>query len=250
MKANPFGLVLSAAAALVAFLPDIIDAFDGVSKTQKAIKEAGDEATESLVKEKVELNELATALKTTNPESKERAELLKQFNELAGTNLQNLEDETANYLQLEAAVKQANNEFDRRITLAAQEAMAQKAKELQLEAQVEQEKIFLELQRQGISREEALAKAEKARALNQLQTTQVFGAAAGAIELYNEYITSNGGLINSLAEMQQQEKEATEQLNLLNNSFQTGSKSSIDLIANLEKTLNVMKQAGAPTGRN
>lgn len=248
MAANPIGAILAAGTALVAFLPDIIDAFDGLSETQKAIKEAGDAATESLVKEKVELNELATALKTTNPESKERAELLKQFNALAGTNLQNLEDEAANYRQLEAAVKQANNEFDRRITLAAQEAMAQKAKELQLEAQIEQEKIFLELQRQGISREEALAKAEKARAIQQLEATNTFGSAATAINLYNEYLVSNGGLINNLAEMQQQEKEATEQLNLLNNSFQTGSKSSIDLIANLEKTLKVMKQAGAPQG--
>jgi DNA-binding Lrp family transcriptional regulator len=225
MAANPVGAVLSALTALAAFLPDIIDAFDGVSETQKAIKEAGDKATESLIKEKVELNELATALKTTNPESKERAELLDEFNKLAGTNLQNLEDETANYYQLQAAVNAANNEFDRRITLAAQEAMAQKAKELQLEAQVKQEQIIRKLQEQGISKEEALRRAEKARALQGLQTTTTFGAAATAVDLYNEYLSSDGGLINSLAEMVQQEEEATAELQLLNDTFQdTGKK--------------------------
>jgi len=60
--------------------------------------------------------------------------------------------------------------------------------------------------------------------LNQLQTTQVFGAAAEAIELYNEYLTSNGGLINSLAEMQQQEQEATTELNLLKGAFEDTTK--------------------------
>jgi len=224
MAANPVGAVLSALTALAAFLPDIIDAFDGVSETQKAIKEAGDKATESLIKEKVELNELATALKTTNPESKERAELLDEFNKLAGTNLQNLEDETANYYQLQAAVNAANNEFDRRITLAAQEAMAQKAKELQLEAQVKQEQIIRKLQEQGISKEEALRRAEKARALQGLQTTTTFGAAATAVDLYNEYLSSDGGLINSLAEMVQQEEEATAELQLLNDTFQDTGK--------------------------
>lgn len=225
MAANPVGAVLSALTALAAFLPDIIDAFDGVSETQKAIAEAGDKATESLIKEKVELNKLATALKTTNPESKERAELLDEFNKLAGTNLQNLEDETANYYQLQAAVNAANNEFDRRITLAAQEAMAQKAKELQLEAQVKQEQIIRKLQEQGISKEEALRRAEKARALQGLQSTTTFGAAATAVDLYNEYLSSDGGLINSLAEMVQQEEEATAELQLLSDAFQdTGKK--------------------------
>jgi hypothetical protein len=224
MAANPVGAILSALTALAAFLPDIIDAFDGVSETQKAIKEAGDKATESLIKEKVELNELATALKTTNPESKERAELLDEFNKLAGTNLQNLEDETANYYQLQAAVNAANNEFDRRITLAAQEAMAQKAKELQLEAQVKKEQIIRKLQEQGISKEEALRRAEKARALQGLQSTTTFGAAATAVDLYNEYLTSDGGLINSLAAMQQQEEEATAELQLLNDTFQDTGK--------------------------
>ena len=215
MAANPVGAVLSALTALAAFLPDIIDAFDGVSETQKAIKEAGDKATESLIKEKVELNELATALKTTNPESKERAELLDEFNKLAGTNLQNLEDETANYYQLQAAVNAANNEFDRRITLAAQEAMAQKAKELQLEAQVKQEQIIRKLQEQGISKEEALRKAEELRRL---------GLKFTAVDIA-KLLTGQGSLINSLAAMQQQEEEATAELQLLSDTFQdTGKK--------------------------
>lgn len=214
MAANPIGAVLSALTALAVFLPDIIDAFDGVSETQKAIKEAGDKATESLIKEKVELNELATALKTTNPESKERAELLDEFNKLAGTNLQNLEDETANYYQLQAAVNAANNEFDRRITLAAQEAMAQKAKELQLEAQVKQEQIIRKLQEEGISKEEALRKAEELRRL---------GLKFTAVDIA-KLLTGQGSLINSLAAMQQQEEEATAELQLLSDTFQDTGK--------------------------
>lgn len=222
MAANPVGAVLSALTALAAFLPDIIDAFDGVSETQKAIKEAGDKATESLIKEKVELNELATALKTTNPESKERAELLDEFNKLAGTNLQNLEDETANYYQLQAAVNAANNEFDRRITLAAKEAMAQKAKELQLEAQVKQEKIFLQLQKQGISREEALRKVQEKREQTGKNLLRIGLGLTGNTAAFYE---ANDDLIFQLAELQSQEKEATDELQLLSDTFQdTGKK--------------------------
>ena len=216
VMANPFGLLATAAAALIAYMPDIIDAFDGVSETQKAIKEAGDKATESLIKEKVELNELATALKTTNPESKERAELLDEFNKLAGTNLQNLEDETANYYQLQAAVNAANNEFDRRITLAAKEAMAQKAKELQLEAQVKQEKIFLQLQKQGISREEALRKVQEKREQTGKNLLRIgLGLTGNTAAFYD----ANDDLIFKLAELQGQEKEATDELELLRSSF-------------------------------
>ncbi len=222
MAANPIGAVLSALTALAVFLPDIIDAFDGVSETQKAIKEAGDKATESLIKEKVELNELATALKTTNPESKERAELLDEFNKLAGTNLQNLEDETANYYQLQAAVNAANNEFDRRITLAAKEAMAQKAKELQLEAQVKQEKIFLQLQKQGISREEALRKVQEKREQTGKNLLRIGLGLTGNTAAFYE---ANDDLIFQLAELQSQEKEATDELQLLSDTFQdTGKK--------------------------
>jgi hypothetical protein len=222
MAANPVGAVLSALTALAAFLPDIIDAFDGVSETQKAIKEAGDKATESLIKEKVELNELATALKTTNPESKERAELLDEFNKLAGTNLQNLEDETANYYQLQAAVNAANNEFDRRITLAAKEAMAQKAKELQLEAQVKQEQIIRKLQEQGISKEEALRKVQEKREQTGKNLLRIgLGLTGNTAAFYD----ANDDLIFQLAELQSQEKEATDELQLLSDTFQdTGKK--------------------------
>ena len=145
VAANPFGLIATAVAMLVAYGPDLIDMFSGVTELQKDLGEASVKATESLRKEQSELNLVAEALKKTNPESEERAKLLKRFNELSPVAIEDLKDEAKFNGQLQSALDNANASFAKRIKLRAAEAVAQKASEKQIEAEAQAISIRTEL---------------------------------------------------------------------------------------------------------
>ena len=137
VAANPFGLIATALATLIAYAPDIIDMFSDVTDLQKELGEESVKATESLRKEQSELNLVAEALKKTNPGSEERARLLKRFNELSPVAIQDLKDEVQFNGQLQSALDNANASFAQRIKLRAAEAVAQKASEKQIEAEAQ-----------------------------------------------------------------------------------------------------------------
>ena len=145
VAANPFGLIATAVAMLVAYGPDLIDMFSGVTELQKDLGEASVKATENLRKEQGELNLVAEALKKTNPESEERAKLLKRFNELSPVAIEDLKDEAKFNGQLQSALDNANASFAKRIKLRAAEAVAQKASEKQIEAEAQAISIRTEL---------------------------------------------------------------------------------------------------------
>jgi len=67
IKSNPFGLIASAVATLIAYGPDLIDMFSGVTEFQKEIAKVSSEAGENLRKEQAELNLVADALARTKP---------------------------------------------------------------------------------------------------------------------------------------------------------------------------------------
>ena len=133
IKSNPFGLIASAVATLVAYGPDLLDMMNGVTESQKEFDAVASSAVEGLRKEQAELNLLAEALRNTNPESEERAKYLKRFNELSPVAIEDLKDETKFNGELQRALDEANKSFAARIKLRAAEAIAQKAAEIQLE---------------------------------------------------------------------------------------------------------------------
>jgi hypothetical protein len=145
VAANPFGLIATSVSLLIAYGPDLLDMFSGVTELQKDLAETSAQATENLRKEQGELNLVAEALKNTNPQSEERARLLKRFNELSPVAIQDLKDEAMFNNQLQSALDKANTSFEHRIRLRAAEAVAQKASEKQIEAEAQAISIRTEL---------------------------------------------------------------------------------------------------------
>ncbi|NBW11537.1 MAG: hypothetical protein EBR82_26255 [Caulobacteraceae bacterium] len=135
VMSNPFGLIASAVSLLIAYGPDLIDMFSGVTELQKELQQVSSEATENLRKEQGELNLVAEALAKTNPGSEERTRLLKRFNELSPTAIKDLQDEAKFNTQLKSALDTANQSFTQRIKLRAAEAVAQAASQKQIEAE-------------------------------------------------------------------------------------------------------------------
>jgi TP901 family phage tail tape measure protein len=150
VAANPFGLIASAVAALIAYAPDLIDMFSDVTDLQKDIAEASSKATENLRKEQSELNLVADALSKTNPGSEERAKLLKRFNELSPVAIKDLKDETKFNGQLKSALDSANQSFEQRIRLRAAEAVAQTASQKQIEAEAKAIELRDKLLKSGL----------------------------------------------------------------------------------------------------
>jgi TP901 family phage tail tape measure protein len=135
IRTNPFGLIASSVAALIAYGPDLIEMFSGVTEFQKEIAKVSSEAGENLRKEQAELNLVADALARTNPQSQERARLLQRFNELSPIAIEDLKDECEFNDQLKTALNGANSSFQQRIRLRAAEAVAQTASQKQIEAE-------------------------------------------------------------------------------------------------------------------
>ena len=148
IKSNPFGLIASAVATLIAYGPDLLDMMNGVNETQKELEEISYKATENLRKEQAELNLVGEALAKTNPGSEERARLLKKFNELSPQGIADLKDTFDLNNQLATAMASANAQYDNRIKKigleAAATAAAQKQIELKAKITAEEDKLVRE----------------------------------------------------------------------------------------------------------
>jgi TP901 family phage tail tape measure protein len=148
VAANPFGLIASAIAILVAYGPEIYDMFSGVTELQNDMAEASGKATENLRKEQAELNLVADALTRTNPGSEQRAKLLQRFNELSPVAIKDLKDEAKFNEQLNSSLKKANESFALRIKLRGAEAAASVASQKQIDVQAKiieaEQKLLME----------------------------------------------------------------------------------------------------------
>lgn len=126
LKANPIGVVITIVTALAT-------AFFALRKRTKEQKEAQEQLTEaqkrtneSMAKAKTKIDEetraldkLKTALKNTKQGSKERAGLIKEINEKYGEYLPNLISEKDSLNDIFEALKNVNDEFERKIYLEA-----------------------------------------------------------------------------------------------------------------------------------
>jgi TP901 family phage tail tape measure protein len=223
IAANPFGLIASAVAALIAYGPDLLDMFSGVTELQKDLSEVSAKATENLRKEQSELNLVAEALAKTNPGSEERAKLLQRFNELSPVAIKDLQDESKFNNQLKSALDKANTSFEQRIRLRAAEAVAQRAGEAQVEAEARAIEIRDKLLKSGLGINSKLLDEYAKRAKKgQVSTNQWGSATADFTKIAKEMgieIDSTGwrfsdvnGLIADFAKAQQESGEAGEKL--------------------------------------
>jgi len=223
IAANPFGLIASAVAALIAYGPDLLDMFSGVTELQKDLSEVSAKATENLRKEQSELNLVAEALKNTNPGSEQRAKLLQRFNELSPVAIKDLQNETKFNNQLKSALDKANTSFEQRIRLRAAEAVAQRAGEAQVEAEARAIEIRDKLLKSGLGINSKLLDEYAKRAKKgQVSTNQWGSATADFTKIAKEMgieIDSTGwrfsdvnGLIADFAKAQQESGEAGEKL--------------------------------------
>lgn len=126
LKANPIGVAITIVTALAT-------AFFALRKRTKEQKEAQEQLTEaqkrtneSMAKAKTKIDEetraldkLKTALKNTKQGSKERAGLIKEINEKYGEYLPNLISEKDSLNDIFEALKNVNDEFERKIYLEA-----------------------------------------------------------------------------------------------------------------------------------
>jgi hypothetical protein len=202
IKSNPFGLIASAVATLIAYGPDLLDMMNGVNETQKELEEISYKATENLRKEQAELNLVGEALAKTNPGSEERARLLKKFNELSPQGIADLKDTFDLNNQLATAMASANAQYDNRIKKigleAAATAAAQKQIELKAKITAEEDKLVRET---GMSYDEVRKSVQE---YVEYQKTGTWPAFARAKNLLR-------GGVGDLAELQYAYDQTTQQ---------------------------------------
>ena len=202
VMSNPFGLLATAAAALVAYGPDILDMLNGVNEAQRELDEIAYKATENLRKEQAELNLVGEALAKTNPGSEERARLLQRFNELSPQGIADLKDTFDLNNQLATAMASANAQYDNRIKKIGLEAAATAAaqKQIELKAKITAEEDRL-VQETGMSYDEVRKSVQD---YIEYQKTGAFPAFARAKNLLR-------GGVGDLAQLQYAYDQTTQQ---------------------------------------
>tara|TARA_R100000655_G_scaffold24_2_gene144 strand:+ start:10930 stop:15075 length:4146 start_codon:yes stop_codon:yes gene_type:complete len=185
IKLNPLGLLVSGLAIGGAYLLDYAMATDD---TTESVEELNDEieeevtalqklvdaqtgaiiVSEDLMKKEheqvAELGQLVATIKDVSASTKDRAKALEEFNEIAGTNISNLEDEKSLIDDLDKAYKNTVESIKQKIIIqAAEESMIEL-----LTRQIEIEKELI-----GLGEENTQKTEEKIRVENELLAIDV-----------------------------------------------------------------------------
>ena len=123
VRANPFGLMVSALGAvftgLALFKNKTEAATKELSSFNKIRQQSSEKAKEALIAERSELDLLFMALRATNSQSEERSKLISQINTKYGTTLTNLSDEKGFLKEIDGAYEEILKKMMDRITLSA-----------------------------------------------------------------------------------------------------------------------------------
>lgn len=266
VAANPFGLIASAVATLIAYGPDLIEMFSDVTELQNDMAEASDKATQNLRKEQAELNLVADALSRTNPGSEERARLIQRFNELSPTAIKDLKDEAKFNEQLNSALKKANESFALRIKLRGAEAAASVASQKQIDVQAKiieaEQKLLMEgfteaqiKARQGsgaLSRFTQLAltlggQGAAAAAMNEftelIRLDEEFNEASKSLEIYTKLATDAKNVAENSAVAIGEQAAATNDDTTKTKDNTTAKEIAKTAVEKLKEQLNLLKTA-------
>ena len=231
VAANPFGLIASAIAVLVAYGPEIYDMFSGVTELQNDMAEASGKATENLRKEQAELNLVADALTRTNPGSEQRAKLLQRFNELSPVAIKDLKDEAKFNEQLNSSLKKANESFALRIKLRGAEAAASVASQKQIDVQAKIIEAEQKLLMEGFTETQIKARQGSGALSRFTQLALTLGGQGAAAAAMNEF--------TELIRLDEQFDEASKSLQVYTN-LATEAKNQAD-----KNTASISSQAAA-----
>lgn len=165
LLSSPWGLIAIAITAVVTGLIALVKWLGKASVTQEAFnntqeraKELSAEKTESIQAEKSALNALVGAIIDTNDNEQLRNDLIEQLQKQYPGFLANIEKEKITNELLRGALMNANQEYERRINLMAEEAKAQAYQE-----------TLVDLNKTLIEQEQELATATKDRKKNKIR---------------------------------------------------------------------------------
>jgi hypothetical protein len=209
VMSNPLGLLATAAAALIAYGPDLYDMFAGVTELQNEMVEASDKATENLRKEQAELNLVADALTRTNPGGEQRAKLLERFNQLSPVAIKDLKDEKKFTEQLNGALSKANESFALRIKLRGAEAAASVASQKQIDVQAKIIEAEQKLLMEGFTEAQIKARQGSGALSRFTQIALTLGGQGAAAAAMNEF--------TELIRLDEQFNEASKALEIYTN---------------------------------
>lgn len=188
LLSSPWGLIAIAITAVVTGLIALVKWLGKASVTQEAFnntqeraKELSAEKTESIQAEKSALNALVGAIIDTNDNEQLRNDLIEQLQKQYPDFLANIEKEKITNELLHGALMNANQEYERRINLMAEEAKAQAYQE-----------TLVDLNKTLIEQEQELATATKDRKKNKIreQIAETQEAIKAIQEGYQEAVKS------------------------------------------------------------
>lgn len=170
LRAIPFAQVAAALAALIPLVLDLIDSFvnagdeaEELTFAQETLNKVAEQTAIKLDEERAELDNVFQALKDTTAGTEERQKALDVVNEKYDLTLQNLEDEAAFVLQVDAAYNQLIGTLEKKIKadivideltnlnkqlraaegiLAVAESLAEKDKDFRIGADISAEKLL------------------------------------------------------------------------------------------------------------
>jgi len=209
IRSNPFGLIASSVAALIAYAPQIYDMFAGITELQNEMVEASGKATENLRKEQAELNLVADALTRTNPGGEQRAKLLERFNQLSPVAIKDLKDEKKFTEQLNGALAKANESFALRIKLRGAEAAASVASQKQIDVQAKIIEAEQKLLMDGFTEAQIKARQGSGALSRFTQIALTLGGQGAAAAAMNEF--------TELIRLDEQFNEASKSLEIYTN---------------------------------
>ena len=188
LMSSPWGLIAMGITAVITGLIALVKWMSKASVTQEAFnnaqeraKELSAEKTESIQAEKSALNALVGAIIDTNDNEKLRNDLIEQLQKQYPGFLANIEKEKITNELLQGALMNANQEYERRINLMAEEAKAQAYQE-----------TLVDLNKTLIQQEQELATATKDRKKNKIreQIAETQEAIKAIQEGYQEAVKS------------------------------------------------------------
>ena len=223
LKANPIGLLVSGLAVGVSFLADwafgadeSAEATEGyneelittereLTEIEKIRKKAKEDQTAEIAR----LQTLQKEIQNQNRTLKEREESLREFNKMAGTNIQNLEDEKQLAKDLEGAYQGAVDAIKRKIILQSTEDQV-----------TELIKQQIELEKELNSRSEIKISAENRYNQELAKTNEINDLRVkNGLRSNAELIEAGNNLINNNREILTQDEEFSRQVHTINGGY-------------------------------
>lgn len=190
LMSSPWGLIAMGIAAVTSALISFIGSArsantiqETMSNAQERAKEIAQENTATVMAEKEQLNALVKNIIKTNDNEKLRADLLKRLNEQYPEFLAHLDKEKVTNEELQAALLNSNREYDKRIQLLKEQALAQAYQETLVDLNKQLLQSEMELMEADGEKEQAKKRAEirKTQAAIE-QVTEAYTKAAQTAE--------------------------------------------------------------------